>query len=90
MASSPCASFLLPLLTDSLISQAIIDQRSLARGVNLPESTPFLEVVSAKTLDTLKPLYLLVCPPLMDVFILQELKWSKNSQTQSSLSFDML
>ena len=90
MLWSPCANFLLPLLTDSLMSQAIIDQRSLARGVNLPDSAPFLEVVSAESVATLKPLYLLVCPPLMDAFILQELKWSKSSQTQSILSVDML
>ena len=66
-----------PLLTNTLISQAIIDQRNPDRGIDSAETIPFFEVLSERALDTLKPLYFLLCPPLIDVFMLQELKWGK-------------
>ncbi|CAD6570777.1 MAG: hypothetical protein ASARMPRED_003927 [Alectoria sarmentosa] len=62
--------------TDRYKTQAMIDQRRRDRATDLPKFSPFLKILSAATLDTLKPLYLLLCPPLVDAFILQEMKWA--------------
>ena len=85
VAQSLRASCFPSFLTNTLMSQAMIDQRRRDRATDLPKFSPFLKILSAATLDTLKPLYLLLCPPLVDAFILQEMKWGKNPYTQNSL-----
>lgn len=60
--------------TDRYKTQAIIDQRSLVGNKDLSESRPVCEALLAKDSDSLKPLYRLLCPPLIDSFILQEQK----------------
>ena len=81
------------LFTDTCLTlalQAIIDQRSLLGNRYSSESRPIFETVLAKSSDSLKPLYHLLCPPLIDAFILQEQKQSKKLPVLFELRSDIL